>query len=169
MGALAGIRSTVGALARACASGLRMVLGLGLAVLVITVTVQIVGRFVFKSTPVWTEALSGVLLTWLSFLGAAYALHSRESLAIDLLPKAAHGVVQAAMAFLVALAGGTFAWILLSAGLQQVELLGPSILMGLDIPTAWLYASAPVAAVFMLIFLIDGALTPASNQERDAT
>lgn len=158
----------IGQLAEAVSHLLRWVLGLGLAILLATVLIQVAGRFVFSSTPPWAEALSGLLLTWISFLGAALAIRSDENLNIALLPGALPDVARNLLIAVVAAATGVFAWILVSAGTDQVELTASSRILGLNIASAWLYLCAPVSGALMLIFLVEQALKAAVDL-RDGT
>ncbi len=149
-----GVRLVAGA----GAALLNLALGLGMIVLVISVITQVTGRYVFDWSPPWTEVMAGLLLTWMTFLGAALAIRSNENLSVTLLPDRLQGAASVALTVLIAFFGGLFAWVLLSAGYDQVHLVHRGRIIGLNLSAGWLYASAPVAAVFMLIFHVEAAL-----------
>ncbi|UWQ19893.1 TRAP transporter small permease [Jannaschia sp. M317] len=68
------------------------VAGTALAVLVLSVLWGVLTRYVTERPAVWTTELSGILFTWVVFLGAATAFrdgrHIRVTMLVDLLPEA---------------------------------------------------------------------------------
>ncbi|QKV18553.1 TRAP transporter small permease [Oricola thermophila] len=137
---------------------LRLALGVGMVILFASVIVQVIGRYVFAYTPPWSEVTAALTLTWLTFLGAALAVRGDENLAVTLLPDRLRGCARIAVTIFIAFCGGLFAWVLISAGYDQMAIVSRARIIGLDLSAAWLYASAPVAAIFMLIFHLETAL-----------
>lgn len=157
--------SIIGRIAGICAILLRWFLGFGLALLLIAVIVQVGGRYLLNWTPAWAEVLSGLLLVWLTFLGAALAVRSDYNLRITLLPDKLAGIARKALVIVVAMATGAFAWVMLTAGIEQVQLTRASRILGMDLSSAWLYLSAPVSAAFMLVFLIEQVVAQIAKDE----
>ena len=60
------------------------------AATIVVVTAQVVWRYAFNNSLVWTEELSRYLFVWMTFVGAALAVkessHIRVSLLVDCLP-----------------------------------------------------------------------------------
>lgn len=54
-----------------------------LAVITAILTMQVVGRYVFNSTPEWTEELARYLFIWLIFWGASYAAQQGSHIRIE--------------------------------------------------------------------------------------
>lgn len=136
----------------------RWAIGLCLLALVAAVTTQIVGRHLLHATPSWTEVFASLMMTWLSFLGAAYAVRLDENMAIAVLPDMLSGRARTALLVVISLAGLVFAAMLMQASAEQLSLLGSSTIIGLGISTRWLYFSAPVACGLMLLFLVERLL-----------
>ena len=61
-----------------------------LFVLIVSAFVQVVGRYIFNSSPTWTEELARYAFVWFGCLGAAVALdqnlHASISIFMDMLP-----------------------------------------------------------------------------------
>ena len=56
-----------------------------MSVMVVDVTWQVASRFLLQDPSSFTEELAGLLLIWISLLGAAYGFLTRAHLGIDLL------------------------------------------------------------------------------------
>lgn len=57
--------------------------------------IQVVGRYVFNSSPSWTDEMARYSFVWANMLGAAIALKHGHHAAIDLLPNKLHGIPKA--------------------------------------------------------------------------
>ncbi len=61
-----------------------------LFVLIVSTFIQVVGRYIFNSSPAWTEELARYAFVWFGCLGAAVALdqnlHASISVFMDMLP-----------------------------------------------------------------------------------
>lgn len=120
-----------------------------LAVLTGSVLWGVLTRYVTERPAVWTTELSGILFTWVVFIGAMTAhqegRHIRVTLLVDLLPRPARRVVLklaevAVLAFLV-----YAAW--LSFLMMQKGATRPSPV--LDIPFSWVYLATLISFVGM--------------------
>ena len=116
-----------------------------LAVLTGSVLWGVLTRYVTARPAVWTTELSGMLFTWVVYIGAMTAhqegRHIRVTLLVDLLPRPArHAVLKLAevlvLAFLV-----YAAW--LSFVMMQKGATRPSPV--LDIPFSWVYLATLIA------------------------
>lgn len=144
-------------------------MGLCLIALLTAVSIQIVGRHVFHATPAWTEVFASLMMTWLSFLGAAYAVRADEHMAITVLPSLLKGWMRSAILALISLAGLIFSVYLLRASLEQLSLLGNSTIIGLDLSTRWLFLSATASSGLMVLFLIERLLLSLTTREGPVT
>lgn len=64
---------------------LEIILILIMSILVIDVLWQVFSRYILNSPSSFTDELAGYLLIWVSLLGAAYVVGTKDHLAIDLL------------------------------------------------------------------------------------
>jgi len=163
------VTATVTRVANVFATAARWAIGLCLLALLAAVAIQIFGRHVFHSTPAWTEVFASLMMTWLSFLGAAYAVRLDENMAITVLPDAMTGRMRTALLIVIGLVGMVFAVMLLQASIEQLTLLAGSRIIGLGVSTRWLYMSAPVALALMLLFLVERILLTLTTREGPET
>jgi TRAP-type transport system small permease protein len=160
---------TVSRIADVVAAAARWAVGLCLLALLAAVGIQIFGRHVLHATPSWTEVFASLMMTWLSFLGAAYAVRLDENMTIAVLPEALSGWPRTALLAIISLIGMAFAYMLLIASVEQLSLLGRSTIIGLGVSTRWLYISAPIAAGIMLLFLVERLLLALVTRSGPAT
>jgi TRAP-type C4-dicarboxylate transport system permease small subunit len=147
----------------------RWAMGLCLLALLAAVSIQIFGRHVLHSTPAWSEVFASLMMTWLSFLGAAYAVRMDEHMAITVLPNFLGGRLRSALLAVISLVGLVFAVYLLRASLEQLSFLGNSTIIGLNLSTRWLFLSAPVASGLMVLFLVERLLLSVTTREGPVT
>lgn len=134
---------------------LRILVALAMAALGAVVLIQVVGRYFFSYTPVWSEVLAGYLVVWVSFLGAAYLVRSGAHLSVSLVSTALPRRMRLAMEVVALAAWIVFSVVVLVAGVQQYELTVPMMSLGLDISASWLYLAVPVFAICSLFFLAE--------------
>ncbi|MGK7660972.1 MULTISPECIES: TRAP transporter small permease [unclassified Marinovum] len=120
-----------------------------LAVLTGSVLWGVLTRYVTERPAVWTTELSGILFTWVVFIGAMTAhqegRHIRVTLLIDLLPAAARRALRKLADGLVLAFLAYAAW--LSFVMMQKGATRPSPV--LDIPFSWVYLATLLAFVGM--------------------
>ncbi len=125
------------------------------AATILVVTAQVVWRYVFNNSLVWTEELSRLLFTWIIFLGAALAVkeatHIRVTLLVDRLPPGVRRHLAAARLVLIAV----FLAFLAAVGFQWVRMNANARTPALGLPLNYvLYASLPVASVAGVYFAV---------------
>ena len=120
-----------------------------LAVLTGSVLWGVLTRYVTERPAVWTTELSGILFTWVVFIGAMTAhqegRHIRVTLLIELLPAAARRALRKLADGLVLAFLAYAAW--LSFVMMQKGATRPSPV--LDIPFSWVYLATLLAFVGM--------------------
>ena len=115
---------------------------------------QIVMRYVFDDPLIWSEELSRYLFIWIALLGWTLASRNRTHITVrlfvDMLPRRARLLAEAANAFLVL----AFAVVLLGLGIELVA-------VSTDVPTitlffnfAVIYAAVPVTAAVIVLHCI---------------
>ena len=125
----------------------------GAAILV--VTAQVVWRYAFNNSLVWTEEASRYLFVWMTFLGAALAVkegtHIRVTAFVDDLPEPLQRALRALELVLTAAFLGFLAFV----GFQWVRLNADTPTPALRLPLNYvLYASLPVASLAGLYFAV---------------
>lgn len=99
----------------------RFAIGLAFAVLIVAVTVQVLGRSVFASSPVWTEELTRFALLYLAAFGAGLSFRNGELVNVDLFCESLPG---------------RWPW-----RLRLLSAIATAVLCGLLILPAWSYTS----------------------------
>ncbi|MFT4243084.1 MAG: TRAP transporter small permease [Acidovorax sp.] len=118
-----------------------------LALMVVLVFGNVVLRYAFNSGISLSEELSRWLFVWLTFLGAAVALHERAHLGTDMLVgrlgpagrKFCLGLSYAAML--------AVCWLVFSGSLEQTRINWGTASAVMEVPVAFFYASGMVFAV----------------------
>lgn len=120
-----------------------------LAVLVFAVLWGVITRYVTESPAVWTTELSGILFTWVVFIGAMMAFrdgeHIRVTLLLDMLPGNARRFLLIAGDLIV------FAFLVYVTWLSlQMMLLGATRASPvLRIPFSWVYLATVISFALM--------------------
>ncbi len=142
-----------------------------LSILLFSVLWGVLTRYVTEKPAVWTTELSGILFTWVVFIGAMTAFregrHIRVTLFVDILPDAVQLVLRKVGDLLV-LAFLVYATYL-SFLMMQKGASRPSPV--LDIPFSWVYLATlicfvgmSIAAVLRLIGVIDEPAAHSSEE-----
>lgn len=136
---------------RAIALVLRYVLTAMVLAMTLVILAQIFWRYVLELPLVWSEELALILMCWITFLGSAMLLQSREHLAIDFLVAQMPLPLARAVAvfgsvlillFCISLVYG--AWILMGRTVN-------SITPGLKVSVAWQYGGAFVGGILLVL------------------
>ena len=139
-----------------------------LGILFVSVLWGVLTRYVTERPAVWTTELSGILFTWVAFVGAAKAFqhndHIRISLLVDMLPERAAKVVRLAsrlvvLAFLVYLT--YLSWVMMGKGATRLSPV-------LRIPFTWVYLATVLCFAIMSIhaFLSLVGIVPEPEADR---
>lgn len=110
-----------------------------LGILVLTVLWGVLTRYITEKPAVWTTELSGILFTWVVFVGAATAYRNGRHIRITLLVDAVPPAVSAIVHFLAKLIVAAFviyvtylAYLMMIKGMTRVSPV-------MDIPFLWVY------------------------------
>ena len=127
----------------------------GLLAIVLCVQVQVVGRYVLNDTPTWAEALSMLLVLYVTALGLAVGVRDAghiglESL-VSLLPAAWQLRLEVLIHLLVALFGGIMAW----SGWRWTVLKWTDLKPMLHVPVGMDYLALTVAGVLIVLFSVE--------------
>ncbi len=138
-----------------CESLLVSTVGLGIASICASVTIQIVSRTLGVAFLVWTDEVTRVAVLWVTFLGSAIGVRRKSHFVIDLLvdalPLRVGRLLRAGIHLLTFLVVLLLLWTgcqLSVIGLQRVYPIS-------RISQTWAFASVPVGAALMLLFLCE--------------
>lgn len=126
----------------------------GAAFIVAIVTIEVILRYVFKHSLIFTEELARYLMVWIVFLGSALAIRDGAHIRINILVKrlnptlrklahlSAHGLV---LLFLIVVAIEGFR--ILPSQLRQM-------CITIDVSLFYFYLAIPVGCVLMIVYLL---------------
>ncbi|MHA3980764.1 TRAP transporter small permease [Halovulum sp. GXIMD14794] len=108
-------------------------------------------RYITEKPAVWTTELSGILFTWVVFVGAASAMahdrHIRVSLLVDVLPEGAAAWVRLLSRIIVVLFLAAVTWLSVQMMLKGASRPSPV----LRIPFSWVYLASVLAFAEMTL------------------
>lgn len=129
---------------------------LSFMVVLVTVTfLQVLARFVFKIPISWSQELVKLCFVWIIFLGSAIAVREGTHLTLDMftsgLPDRARKVIRIGILLLMIVCAGT----LLYGGGRYCINCASKTMITLPLPADVQYVSMPLAALFMIWYLIE--------------
>ncbi len=116
---------------------------------------QIVFRYFFELPLVWSEEMALVLMLWITFLGAALLLQSKEHISIDFVIEMMPPTWQRIMAVAAALLLLVFNIALTYGAFLVVEATASSITPGMKISVAWHYGGAMVGGLLLAVVSLE--------------
>lgn len=125
-----------------------------LTTMILAVGTQVLSRY-FLPVPVsWTEELARYSLIWLTFIGAAMAIHSKGHFVLEVVlnklsPKFKY-IVQIWILIILAVFLAVNAY----SATMILKVLQYQTSAALQVPMSYVYLSMPVGSVFMLIHVI---------------
>lgn len=133
---------------------MRWVLIFLMTTLTFLVCIQVLFRYVFGNPLSWSEELARYLFVWLTFLGAAVGLRKKIHIGVDFLTMLLTPRVRKYLQMIVSVLLLIFLAVVIYYGFEAVEVTMNQPSPALAIPMGYVYASLPVAAIFMVIFIM---------------
>lgn len=128
--------------------------GVGLVLMTLMITWQVIGRYVFNSTPVWSEILALITMTYFVFLAAAVGVHQQYHVAIrwalTLFSDRTIRVVDSVMLILVAVFATAMIW----CGVELVGYTTNHTIPTLGATRSIAYWHFPLSGALMLVFAL---------------
>ena len=142
---------------------LRRVGNTALLLLTLTVCLQVVARYVFAYSPIWSEEFSRLMLIWTVMIGAAISVRHRTHIRLDvLLAPLPERIRRIWFKVLDALTLVLFV-VLVGAGINAVDFNRSMQSLGLQWPMSVLIAAVPIGFACGAVFLVEIL----SNAHRD--
>ncbi len=136
-----------------------------LVLMTLVIGYQIFMRYIFSSTPKWSEEFSLVLMVWFAFIGIAIGVNKGIHLSIeyfvDKLSDKNKVKVHRLNDILILL----FGFILMTAGYKLSKVAGMSIMPALQVPTTILYGVVPICGFMIIIYSTLNLFTKKSFNE----
>lgn len=126
---------------------------------------QVFFRYVLNDSLTWSEELARYLFVWVSFLGAAIALHRKMHIAVDILTSIVSERVRRIMLWLTQIAVVGLLIVLILYGVRISVLTWNTPSAALRMPMGLVYMAIPVGAFCMLVVLICQLIDRAPAEE----
>jgi TRAP-type C4-dicarboxylate transport system permease small subunit len=133
--------------------------------LAVDVAAGVSSRYVVNAALSWTDELGGLLLVWMTFLGAVVALDRRTHLDMDPFGPRVSARVRIALRAAADLALAVFLIVILWNGSLIVTRLGSTMSVSLPVSRGLLQSVMPVSAALMLVVLAARWLLPEATAE----
>ena len=138
-----------------CETVLVAIVSVCIACICVSVAIQIVSRTVGVAFMIWTDEVTRVAILWVTFLGSAVGIRRNGHFVIDLLVDALPSRVGTMMRTGIRAAILVVVLLILWTG-WQLSVIGLGRVYPITrISQTWAFASVPVGAVFMLLFLLE--------------
>ena len=130
-----------------------------LAVMMVAATLQIVARYFFKASLMWTDELCRFMLVWASFLSISCAVRYDSHLFVDILPKSVteHKIFSKILLWIRTIIWVGFAVYFGKLGMDTV-LRVVELSQALYIPLKLIYLAIPVGSWLMALFVLIDAI-----------
>lgn len=120
--------------------------------MVLIVFYEVIGRYVLKHVPAWTQEIVLILMMWFGFLSIAigfrFHLHIKLTMFVDKLPQKIQTVADKLTDILIVIFGG----ILLFEGIRFTLFTWNSTLPVTQLPTGIQYIIVPVAGALTILY-----------------
>lgn len=114
---------------------------------------QVVCRYVLKAPLPWSQDIIRLSFTYLVFWGAAYCVHEKANLNVDVLLTSLPRFIGKLAEIMINVALIGFFVFLFCMGLQFARTGSTQTTSYLPIPMSWYYMSIPSAAAFMIFYM----------------
>lgn len=122
--------------------------------LFIIVVFAVIGRYVFNQSLTWTEEVPRYLLIWISFLGAAAGVATREHVGFDVLFNALPAQFRRWLGALIGALILGFGWIVFRYGIVFVQDFGPDLMETIPYTNYWYYIVLPISGALLILFAL---------------
>lgn len=127
---------------------------LGATTIVTMVTTEVVLRYVFMHSLIFTEELSRYLMVWIVFLGSALAVRDGAHIHINFLTKRFNQRVQKWLRLFANTLTLFFLVIIAIEGLKILPRQLYQMCITINVSLFWFYLAIPVGSILMIIFLL---------------
>lgn len=135
--------------------GFRIIAAIAIALIVASVFSQVFGRFVLEIPTPWSEEIAILSLVWGAILGMALGVRDHSHLVADLLPESLGPLMDKVVPTLTHIAHVIIAIVFIRWGSSYAEMGFTRISMTLGYQMFYMYVSAPICGVAMLLFVIE--------------
>lgn len=146
------------------------IIGIGLLTSVVLVFLNVILRYIFKSSSTWIEEAVRYLIIWVTFIGSAVCFRKSSHMGIDLIFSLTKGPVKKGIEIFGLIASLLFMGFLFKYGVDLVLFTKQSgqIAPSLEIKLFWVYMGIPLGAFLSGIDIIKVLVNKIKGNEEPA-
>lgn len=127
--------------------------------------IQVVARYLFESSLVFSEELSRYLFVWTVFLGLPVVAKRGGHMAVTALSGRLKGAAARAMSIAAYLVGIAFMATMIIQGVEMVQRTSQQISPAMEISMSWVYLAIPIGSLFMMLQMVSGLMALLRKKE----
>lgn len=135
-----------------------------LLLLALVIGLQVLARYVFSFSPIWSEEFSRLMLVWTVMIGAAISVRHRSHIRIDVLLAPLPARARRIWFALLDVVTLVLFVVLVGAGINAVDFNRGMQSLGLQWPMSVLIAAVPIGFFFATVFLVEILLKPREDR-----
>ena len=116
--------------------------------------IQVVARYLFESSLVYSEELSRYLFVWTVFLGLPVVAKRGGHMAVTALSGRLKGTAARTMSIAAYLVGIVFMATMIIQGFEMVQRTSQQLSPAMEISMSWVYLSIPIGCLFMMLQMV---------------
>ena len=116
--------------------------------------IQVVARYLFESSLVYSEELSRYLFVWTVFLGLPVVAKRGGHMAVTALSGRLKGAAARTMSIAAYLVGIAFMATMIIQGVEMVQRTSQQLSPAMEISMSWVYLSIPIGCLFMMLQMV---------------
>ena len=127
--------------------------------------IQVVARYLFESSLVFSEELSRYLFVWTVFLGLPVVAKRGGHMAVTALSGRLKGAAARAMSIAAYLVGIAFMATMIVQGVEMVQRTSQQLSPAMEISMSWVYLAIPIGSLFMMLQMVSGLMALLRKKE----
>jgi len=141
------------------------VVGILMIIMVTAMVYQVILRYIFSNSNIWSEELTRFLFVWVSLIGSFIAVRRNSHLKVEVFIDLMKGNTKRYFSIIIDIAVLAFLIYLLPLSYDLTMSTFVNISAGLKVPMAVGYGAIPVGTVLMILGMIEQLLLKITNTE----
>ncbi len=127
--------------------------------------IQVVARYLFESSLVFSEELSRYLFVWTVFLGLPVVAKRGGHMAVTALSGRLKGAAARTMSVAAYLVGIAFMATMIIQGVEMVQRTSQQLSPAMEISMSWVYLAIPIGSFFMMLQMVSDLIALLRKKE----
>jgi TRAP-type C4-dicarboxylate transport system permease small subunit len=122
--------------------------------MVVIIVIQVIARYVLRSSLSWTEETSRFFFIWIVLLGTVIGVHDHSHVAVEfllnMLPQPVNRLLKTLYTLCLCVLAGVMIW----SGTELARAVAVQLSPATRVSMSYVYSAVPVCAVIMLVHLL---------------